>query len=95
MLEVDVKADRASVLRLLVLSKPLNGYLQMWRHKLDSRSWVAQRTAEVLERGAAAVPGGFVDVEEVCFTCIVSFREKTAFRLYHRRSSVGLRESVT
>lgn len=66
MLEVDIMADRASVLHLLVLSKPLSGYLQMWRYQLDSRAWVAKRTAQVLKRGAAAVPGGFVDVEEVC-----------------------------
>lgn len=66
MLEVDIMADRASVLHLLVLFKPVSGYLEMRKHKLDSRAWVAKRTAEVLERGAAAIPGGFVDVDEVC-----------------------------
>ncbi|CAM9140186.1 unnamed protein product [Hapterophycus canaliculatus] len=65
MLEVDVMADRATLLRLLVWYKPVQGYLLMWRQQLDSRAWVAKRTAEVLERGAQDVPGGFVDVEEV------------------------------
>lgn len=65
MLEVDVMADRATLLHLLVWYKPVQGYLLMWRQQLDSRAWVAKRTAEVLERGAQDVPGGFVDVEEV------------------------------
>ena len=65
MLEVDVMADRATLLHLLVLYKPVQGYLMMWRQRLDSRAWVAKRTAEVLERGAQDVPGGFVDVNEV------------------------------
>lgn len=65
MLEVDVMADRATLLHLLVWYKPLQGYLLMWRQQLDSRAWVAKRTAEVLDRGAQDVPGGFVDVEEV------------------------------
>ena len=58
-------ADRATLLHLLVWYKPLQGYLLMWRQQLDSRAWVAKRTAEVLDRGAQDVPGGFVDVEEV------------------------------
>lgn len=57
--------DRATLLHLLVWYKPVQGYLLMRRQQLDSRSWVAKRTAEVLERGAQDVPGGFVDVEEV------------------------------
>ncbi|CAM9617791.1 unnamed protein product, partial [Ectocarpus fasciculatus] len=65
MLEVDVMADRATLLHLLVWYKPVQGYLLMWRQQLDSHAWVAKRTAEVLERGMNAVPGGFVDVEEV------------------------------
>jgi len=65
MLEVDVMADRSSLLHLLVWYRPVQGYLLMWRQKLDSRAWVAKRTAEVLERGSHDVPGGFVDVEEV------------------------------
>lgn len=65
MLEVDVMADRATLLHLLVWCKPVQGYLMMWREQLDSRAWVAKRTAEVLERGAQAVPGGSVDVEQV------------------------------
>lgn len=66
MLEVDVTADRSTLLNLLVWYKPVQGYLLMWRQQLDSRAWVAKRTAEVLDRGAQDVPGGFVDVEEVC-----------------------------
>lgn len=58
-------ADRATLLHMLVLYKPVQGYLLMWRQQLDSRSWVAKRTAEVLERGASDMPGGFVDVAEV------------------------------
>lgn len=58
-------ADRATLLHLLVWCKPVQGYLLMWREQLDSRAWVAKRTAEVLERGAQAVPGGSVDVEQV------------------------------
>ena len=58
-------ADRATLLHLLVLYKPVQGYLMMWRQHLDSRAWVAKRTAEVLERGAQELPGGFVDVDEV------------------------------
>lgn len=65
MLEVDVMADRATLLHLLVWCKPVQGYLLMWREQLDSRAWVAKRTAEVLERGAQDVPGGSVDVEQV------------------------------
>eukprot|EP00752_Nemacystus_decipiens_P006311 g5691.t1 len=65
MLDVDVMADRSTLLHLLVWYKPLQGYLLMWRQQLDSRAWVTKRTAEVLERGAQDVPGGFVDVEEV------------------------------
>lgn len=65
MLEVDIMGDCSSVLHLLVLYKPVQGYLQRWRQQLDGRAWVARRTAEVLERGAAAIPGGFVDVDEV------------------------------
>ena len=65
MLEVDVMADRATLLHLLVWCKPLQGYLLMWREQLDSRAWVAKRTAEVLGRGAQAVPGGSADVEQV------------------------------
>lgn len=65
MLEVDVMADRATLLHLVVRYKPVQGYLMMWRKHLDSRAWVAQRTAQVLARGAQEVPGGFVDVNEV------------------------------
>lgn len=65
MLEVDVNTDRTSVLDLLVQYKPVEGYLQRWQQQLDSRAWVAKRTAEILERGAAEVPGGYVDIDEV------------------------------
>ena len=64
-LEVDVMADPSTLLHLLVWYKPVQGYLLMRRKQLDSRAWVAKRTAEVLERGSQDVPGGFVDVEEV------------------------------
>ena len=59
-------ADRTTLLQLLVWCKPVQGYLLMRRQQLDSRAWVAKRTAEVLERSSHDVPGGFVDVEEVC-----------------------------
>ena len=65
MLEVDVMADRATLLDLIVRYRPVQGYLMMWRQHLDSRAWVAKRTAEVLARGAQDIPGGFVDVDEV------------------------------
>lgn len=65
MLEVDVMADRATLLQLWVWCKPVQGHLLLWRQQLDSHAWVAKRTAEVLERGAQKVPGGSVDVEEV------------------------------
>ncbi|CAN0206390.1 unnamed protein product [Scytosiphon promiscuus] len=65
MLEVDVMADRATLLHLLVWCQPIQGYLLMWKKQLDSRAWVARRTAEVLKRGAQDVPGGSVDVEKV------------------------------
>eukprot|EP00903_Cladosiphon_okamuranus_P017946 g16513.t1 len=65
MLEVDIMADRATLLNLLVWYKPVQGYLLMWRQQLDSSAWVTKRTAEVLDRGAQDVPGGFVDVGEV------------------------------
>ena len=65
MLEVDVMADRSTLLNMLVISKPMEGYLLMWKEQLDSRAWVARRTAEVLERGSSEVPGGYVDVDKV------------------------------
>ena len=65
MLEVDVMADPSTLLQLMVWCKPVQGYLLMRRKQLDSRAWVARRTAEVLQRGFQDVPGGFVDVEEV------------------------------
>ena len=58
-------ADRSSLLHLLVWYKPVQGYLLMRRQQLDSRAWVAKRTAEVLERGSQDIPGGFIDVEDV------------------------------
>lgn len=64
-LEIDVMADRASVLRFLVVYNPVAGYLQRWRQQLDSRAWVAKLTAETLERNASETPGGYVDVDEV------------------------------
>lgn len=67
-------ADRATLLHLLVWYKPVQGYLMMWRQQLDSHAWVAKRTAEVLERGMNAVPGGFVDVEEVSEVVVEGFR---------------------
>ena len=58
-------ADPSTLLHLLVWYRPVQGYLLMRRQQLDSRAWVAKRTAEVLDRGSQDVPGGFVDVEEV------------------------------
>lgn len=64
---MDVMMDRASLLHMLVFFKPVEGYLLMWKQQLDSRAWVAKHTAEVLERGSSEVPGGFVNIDEVCF----------------------------
>lgn len=65
MLEVDVTADCTSLVHFLVQFKPVSGYLERWRQQLDSRAWIVKRTAEILERGAAEVPGGYVDINEV------------------------------
>ncbi|CAM9607918.1 unnamed protein product, partial [Choristocarpus tenellus] len=64
-LKMDVTIDIATVVTTIGFLEPVEGYLLMSRDQMDGRTWLTNRTSEILQRGKEDVPGGFVDVEEV------------------------------